>query len=147
MAKSKLRVRRLTLPSVRDAGFQDTDDLRKDEKEVRRTIREAEHLARVVDLSILAGEGKHPRPHVHDVEPQWRSKFWTLGDEDESLDDEDMTASTLVEKAAATDFTMEQLHQAEDELSSPTSPSMKVSASPSEDSLSRKIVQLWVANR
>jgi hypothetical protein len=114
---------------------------------VRRTIREAEHLARAVDLSILTGEGKHPRPHVHGVEPQWRSKYWASGDEDESSNEEDMAASTLVEEAVAAGFTMEQLRQAEDELSPPASPSMKVSAAPSEDSLSSKIVQLWVANR
>jgi hypothetical protein len=113
---------------------------------VRRTIREAECLARAVDLSILAGEGKHHRPHAHGMEPHWISKFWASGDEDESSDEEDMAASTLVEEAVATGFTMEQLCQTEDELSSPASPSTKVSAMPSEDSLSSKIVQLWVAN-
>jgi hypothetical protein len=90
---------------------------------------------------------KRPRPHVHGVEPEWGSKFWALGDDEESSDDEDMAESTLVEEAVAAGFTMEQIRLAEDELSSLASSSMTVSAKPREDSLSSKIVRLlWVAN-
>jgi hypothetical protein len=103
-------------------------------------------MARVVDLSILSGEGKRPRPHVHRVEPEWGSKFWTLGDYEESFEDVDMAESTLVEEVVVAGFTMEQIHLAEDELLSPASSSTTVSAKPREDSLSSKIVQLWVAN-
>jgi hypothetical protein len=69
MAKLKLQVRQLTLPLLSDVGFDGTDDPREEEEDERRTIWEIEHMARVVDLSILSGEGKRPRSYVHGVEP------------------------------------------------------------------------------
>jgi hypothetical protein len=55
--------------------------------------------------------------------------------------------TTLMEEAVIAGLTMEQLRLAEDELSSPTSASVEVSAKPKEGSLSSKIVQMWIANR
>jgi hypothetical protein len=124
------------------------EDPREGEVDDRGSLQETEHMARAVDLSILTGEGKHPRPHVHVVEPIWGSKFWASGSGDESSDDEEFASSTLVDKAIAVGFTIEQIQQAEGELSlSRVSASSEVCAKPNEGSLSSKIVQLWVANR
>jgi hypothetical protein len=66
----------------------------------------------------MAGEGRRPRPHVHGVESSWRSKFWAFGDETMMLTDDDFAASVLVNETLEAGLSMEQLHQAEDELSS-----------------------------
>jgi hypothetical protein len=147
MAKSKLWVRQLTLPPLSDVGLEGSEDPRDEEEEERRTLRETEHMARAVDLSIFAGEGKQPRPSVHGVEPTWGSKFWVAGDDDESSNEEETTTRTLVDEAIAAGFTIEQIRQAEDEQLYPASVSSEVSAKAKEGSLSTKIVQLWTANR
>jgi hypothetical protein len=54
---------------------------------------------------------------------------------------------TLVEEAITTGFTINHLRQAEEELSSPPSGSTEVCAKLKEGSMSKKVVELWTANR
>jgi hypothetical protein len=105
-------------------------DQREEEDEESRMLWEIEQMVRAMDLSIISGEGKHPRPHVDRVEPAWASIFWVLGDDEEPSDDEEIVVPTLVDEAITTSFTIEQLRQAEDELSSPSSTSTEVCAKP-----------------
>jgi hypothetical protein len=139
MAKSKLQVRRLTLPPLSDVQIQRGPDQWEDEDEDSRPSKEKEQMAWGIDLSIISGEGKHPRPHVHGVEPSRGSKFWASGDDEYSLeesDDEEIAVITLLEEAIVVGFSMKQLCQDEEELTQ-----LK------EDSMSKKVVDLWVANR
>jgi hypothetical protein len=136
MVKSKLWVCRLTLPPLSDMQIPGSPEQREDEDEDSRTIREKEQMARGIDLSIISGEGKHPKPHVHGVEPSRGSKFWASGDDEyssEESDDEEIAASTLVEVAFSAGFSIDQLCQTEEELPSPTSGSTEVSAQLKED--------------
>jgi hypothetical protein len=55
------------------------EDPREGEVDDRGSLQETEHMARAMDLSILTGEGKHPRPHVHVVEPIWDQNFGRPG--------------------------------------------------------------------
>jgi hypothetical protein len=67
----------------------------------------------------MAGEGTRPRPHVHGVEERWRSKFWASDNDDDpsvESDADDIATPMLVGEALVAGFTVEQLHQAEDEL-------------------------------
>jgi hypothetical protein len=141
MAKSKLWVCRLTLPPLSDMQIQGSPDQREDEDEDSRTIREKEQMARGIDLSIISGEGKHPKPHVHGVEPSRGSKFWASGDDEYSSEESDE------EEAFSARFSIDQLCQTEEEFPSPTSGSTEVSAQLKEDSVSKKVIDLWVANR
>jgi hypothetical protein len=50
------------------------------------------------------------------------------GDDEESSNYEDIVVPTLVEEAVVAGFTMDQLHQEKEELSSPVSDSLEVSA-------------------
>jgi hypothetical protein len=107
-------------------------------------------MARKMDISMYFGEGKHPRPHIHGIEPEWSSKFWALGDDDESSvdsEDDDIEVPTLVEEAIAAGFSIDHLRQAEEELSSPSNGSTKVCAKLKEGSISKKVVELWISNR
>jgi hypothetical protein len=69
------------------------------------------------------------------------------GDDEESSNYEDIDVPTLVEEAVVAGFTIDQLRQAKEELSSPVLDSPEVSAKLQEGSVSKQIVQLWIANR
>jgi hypothetical protein len=69
------------------------------------------------------------------------------GDDEESSNYEDIDVPTLVEEAVIAGFTIDQLRQAKEELSSPVLDSPEVSAKLQEGSVSKQIVQLWIANR
>jgi hypothetical protein len=61
----------------------------------------------MIDISILSREGNHPRPHVHRVEPVWRSKFWASGeDDDSSTESEEEETLPLVNEVIAARFTI-----------------------------------------
>jgi hypothetical protein len=139
MAKSKIWVRRLTLPPLSDVGMDGSIDQREEEDGESRILQEKEQMARGMDLSIISGEGKHPIPHVHGVEQTWGSKFWAAGDDEESSDDDEIDVPTLVEEAIAAGFTIDQLRQAEDELSSPATGSTEVSALLKEGSCQKRL--------
>jgi hypothetical protein len=124
-----------------DVGLDESTNQREEEDEESRVLWEKEQLARDMNLSIILGEGRRPRSHVHGVEPSRGSKFWANGDDEESSNDEDM------EEVVAAGFTIDQLCQTEEELSSPASESPEVSAKLQEGSVSKKIVQPWSANR
>jgi hypothetical protein len=75
MVKSKVRVRHLTLPpswAFSVAGSADQQDEGNDDCQA---VLEKEQMARVTDISLLAGNGALPRCHVHGVEPSWGSKL------------------------------------------------------------------------
>jgi hypothetical protein len=104
---------------------------------------EKEQIARVANISFLARDGTHPRPHVHGVEPTWGSKFWASGEDDDSLlvsDDDDFTSPTLVKEAIEAGFTIEQVHQVEEELVSPALEKSKVSSKLKDESISKKLL-------
>jgi hypothetical protein len=45
---------------------------------------EKEQLSRVMEISLMAGEGRKPQPHIHGVDSSWRSKFQAYEDNDAS---------------------------------------------------------------
>jgi hypothetical protein len=75
MAKAKLRVHWLTLPpssclgEAEDAGGSDQ------QAEEDHCMLDRESMMRITYISIMASEGTTTRPHVHGVEPSFRSKF------------------------------------------------------------------------
>jgi hypothetical protein len=106
-------------------------------------------MVRITDISLLAGDGTHPRPHVHGMEPSWGSKFWASEEDDElslKSDDDDITSPTLVTEALEAGFTIDQIHQAEEELESPSSEKPKVSSKVRDESISKKLLELWSTN-
>jgi hypothetical protein len=90
MAKSKVRVHRLTLAPSSDAGDEGGSIPKEVGEDERQTLLEKEQMARMTDISIMSGERTHARPRVHGVEPTWRSKFWASGEDiDSSANSED----------------------------------------------------------
>jgi hypothetical protein len=75
MGKSMVRVRRLTLPPNFDAGKKETKEHHEDRDEKDEHILGMERLSWATTISLLAGEGNRPRPHIHGVESGWGSKF------------------------------------------------------------------------
>jgi hypothetical protein len=79
--KSKTRVCRLTLAlgsdlrAMVDAGIQAKED-----EEGRRML-QREQMARATEISLLAGQGKHEKPHIHSVEHEKGFKFWVNDDD------------------------------------------------------------------
>jgi hypothetical protein len=121
MGKSKVRVHRLTLPPSPLAEKLDTSQ-QEDEGTEDHFVLEKEQFSRITEISLMAGEGRTPRPHVHGVEPSWRSKFWANEDDDASSvssTDEEFTCPKLVNEALEARFSMDQIHQAKEELSTP----------------------------
>jgi hypothetical protein len=141
MAKSRLRVRRLTLAPLSDTGIEGHEEQREEGDEENRLLWDKEQMARGMGISIFSGEGKHPRPHIHGVEPAWSSKFWASRDGEKSLvasDDEDIDVPSLVEEAIASGFTIDQLGQVEEELPSPSTGSNEVCTKLKKGSMSKK---------
>jgi hypothetical protein len=66
--KSKVRIQRLTLPPNFNAGIKETEDHHEDRDEEDEHILGMERLSRAMTISLLAGEGNRPRPHIHGVE-------------------------------------------------------------------------------
>ncbi|CAN6180895.1 unnamed protein product, partial [Urochloa humidicola] len=114
--------RRALLPRGQKPGGME-DDGEADVDDDRRCKEGREALSRLVDL-VVAASGR-PKP-IHGVEPV-NSKFWSCGDSDsESSVDEEIVAEEanistpeFILKAAAAGFTVQDLQQAEQELSSP----------------------------
>jgi hypothetical protein len=151
MAKAKTRVRRLALAPSFDPG--ETEDAEDQEGQVEdeQHMLHREQMARVTDISMIAGQGKHEPPHVHGVE-QWQgSKLWAIGEgysSVESDEEEDEAASpVLVQEALIAGFTIDQICQAEAELDTPPAATTKVCAKLKEGSISKQIVDVWVNNR
>jgi hypothetical protein len=95
----------------------------------------------------MAGEGSQPRLHVHGVN-HWRSKFWASGDDDESSVasfDDDCEDFVLVKEALKAGISLEQIQQAEAELSTPSS--TKEYKSLKEGSNAKKVIDIWVGNQ
>jgi hypothetical protein len=150
MVKSNVRVRRLTLPPLFDAGAKEDTHQQEDEGEEDQIILEKERLSRVTEISLMAREGSRPGLHIHGVESPWGSKLWASGDDDASSvssGDEDISSPALVSEALEAGLTMEQLRQAEEELSSPSSMSPKVRTHLKEGSIVKKGIDIWVDNR
>jgi hypothetical protein len=75
--------------------------------------------------------------------------FWASDDDDDSLvasDADDLSTPMLVKEAPAEGFMVDHLRQAEDELVTHSIETPKVCAKMKEDSISRKIVEMWVTN-
>jgi hypothetical protein len=102
-----------------------------------------ECLARMTDLVIMAGQENNQRPHIHGVEPSYRSKFWATGDEDSSEESEEEKIKTpmLVREALAAGFTIAKICLAEAELDTPLELAPKVCAKLRDGSISKK--KLW----
>jgi hypothetical protein len=62
MAKAKVRVQRLTLPTSSVACL---SSQQKDEGEEDQKFLEKEKLSQVMEISIMAGEGSWQRPHIN----------------------------------------------------------------------------------
>jgi hypothetical protein len=95
MAKAKTRVRRLTLAPSFDPG--ETEDAEDQEGQVEdeQHMLHREQMARVTDISMIAGQGKHQRPHVHGIE-QWQgSKFWAIGEDYSSAESDEEEDSCI----------------------------------------------------
>jgi hypothetical protein len=68
MAKSKTRVRHLTLaPSSNLHAMVDAGIQAKEDDESCRML-QRQQMARATEISLLAGQGKHQKPHIHGVE-------------------------------------------------------------------------------
>jgi hypothetical protein len=61
-------------------------------------------------------------------------------------DDDDITSPSLVTEALEAGFTIDQIHQAEEELESPSSEKPKVSSKVRDESISKKLLELWSTN-
>jgi hypothetical protein len=72
---SKVRVWRLTLPSNFVVGKKKTEEHHEDRDEEDEHILGMERLSRATTISLLAGEGNRPGPHIHGIESGWGSKF------------------------------------------------------------------------
>jgi hypothetical protein len=109
-----------------------------------------QRLSRATEISLLAGDGSRPRPHIHGVEERWGSKFWASGDDDASSvssADEEFSSIDLVKEATEAGFTVDQLCQAEYELSTPSSVTPKTGNRLKEGSIAKKVIDMWVNNR
>jgi hypothetical protein len=127
MAKSKLRVRPLTLAPLRVAGEEGGSALSDAEEDECLSLLVKEQMARMTDILIISGGGNHPRPHVHGVEPEWRSKFWASRVDDySSVESEEEESSPLVNEATAARLTSGHFQQAVEELSSPSAGNITV---------------------
>jgi DNA-binding transcriptional MerR regulator len=76
-------------------------------------------------------------------------KFWASGDDDDSSsysEDKDDSSLTLTKEALDAGFTIEQIKQAEEELSSPRLENPKVCSKLKERSISKKLLDLWISN-
>lgn len=95
-----------------------------------------EQMARATEISLLTGQGKNPRPHIHGVEQVQGSKFQADGKDyssvestyssDESDEDEEASTPLLVKEALEAGFTVDQLSHAEAELGTPLTGHSKV---------------------
>jgi hypothetical protein len=142
MGKSKVRVRRLTLPPSCDAARHLGNEGAADQ-----FILQKEQFSRIPEISIMAGEVSRPRPHLHGVEPPWRSKFWAAGESDVSSVSSSKDDSVLVEEALEAGLSLEQIRQAEEELVSPSPDATKVSKQLKEGSMAKKVIDVWVNNQ
>jgi hypothetical protein len=102
------RVRCLTLaPATESRDLVDTG-LQVDVDDEESRMLQREQMARAMDISLIAGQGKHQSPHIHGVEHGMGSKFWANGDDyssaesmsssDESDDEVETSSPTLVKE-------------------------------------------------
>jgi hypothetical protein len=157
MAKLKSWVRRLTLAPIAESRDLVDTGQQADHGDEERNMLQREQMARATDISLIAGQGKRQRPHIHGVEKGMGSKFWATGDDYSSTesvcssnesDDEDETSSpTLAKEALEAGFTLDQIRHAETELDTPPTGTSKVCAQLQEGSISKQIVDAWVFNR
>jgi hypothetical protein len=145
MPNKTLRVRRLTLappPKLESADESPVVD-------EGRMMLDQERWARSIELTTVTATARLRRDTRHGVEPDYGSKFWATGNDDESgseSEEEDISTPMLVKEALDAGFSVEQVRQAEAEIPTPTSTSPKVKSLP-KASISSKIVDVWVQNR
>jgi hypothetical protein len=148
--KSKVRIQRLTLPPNFNAGIKETKDHHEDRDEEDEHILGMERLSRAMTISLLAGEGNQPRPHIHGVESGWGIKFWASGDDDASSmssEEEGLDSPALVREVIEAGFMVNQIYQTEQELSSPSPATPMAGKHLKEGSIPKKIIDVWVGNR
>jgi hypothetical protein len=110
-----------------------------------------ERMARAVEITATTGASRQQQDSVHGVEPGSLSHFWAMGASDDESEeeavDEDITLSTmLIREAMEAGFSMKQIQQAEEELTSPASSSKQVNKS-SKLSMSSQKIDVWMENR
>jgi hypothetical protein len=159
MAKAKLRMRRLTIAPRSDLHdgrvYEDSND--DEENQAMRRL-DRERFARAIELSVAAREGNRKGFHMHGKEPEFSSKFWAKDDgensdseseEDEQVKEsekEDITTPMLLSEALNVGFSLEQIKLAEAELESPQQMTTKVRSNLKQGSISKQIVDVWMAN-
>jgi hypothetical protein len=77
-------------------------------------------------------------------------KLWASGDDDASSVssvDKEFSSPELVNESIEVGFTVDQLRQAEDELSSPSSVTPKACNHLKEGSIVKKVIDVWVDNQ
>jgi hypothetical protein len=143
MVKSKIWVRRLTLPPSSQTRVDEAADQQDDQADEEQIMLFKERLARTTDLANMGGQGNIQRPHIHGVEPSFGSKFWATGDGDssEESEEEEIKTPTLVREALAAGFIVAKICQAEAELDTPLESTPKVCAKLRDGSISKK--KLW----
>jgi hypothetical protein len=151
MAKEKLLVHRLTLAPASGTGKEDCDDGTYQQEEEERHMLDREQMARITDIAIMVREGNPLCSHVHGVEPRHGSKFWATREDGDSSREEDEgcdeATPMLMDEALAVGFTIDQIHQVEAELETPSTSTPKVQMKLKEGSFSKQIIDAWVRNR
>jgi hypothetical protein len=113
-------------------------------------ILDRERLAKAVEITVMAGGSRRRLDSIHGVEPRSRSRFLAMGsdaeDSEESVEEGTPTSQALIQEALQAGFTIDQIRLAEEDLTSPTTSSLKVRNS-SKLSLSSQIVDVWMENR
>lgn len=116
-----------------------------EEEEVQRML-DKEKLERSIECLVTTAASH--TPHIHGVEPWQGSRFWALGEDEESdeeskydCDVDAISSPQLIQEAMDAGFTVQDLEAAEKELISPNS------RSENKDSISTRIISNWVQRR
>jgi hypothetical protein len=85
-------------------------------------------MARTVEIIVATGSSHRRQDTRHGVEPESWSKFWATEDDeesDENLEEEDDTSTPILIQVIDVGFFIDQLQQAENQLESPTTATLK----------------------
>jgi hypothetical protein len=142
MGKSKVRVRRLTLPPSCDAARHLGNEGASDQ-----FILQKEQFSRITEISIMAGEVSRPRPHLHG----WN----LLGDPNSGRPEKVMSLAFLLPKMIQCwlkrpwrrGFLWSKSGKQRKKLVSPSPDATKVSKQLKERSMAKKVIDVWVNNQ
>jgi hypothetical protein len=159
LAKGRLRVRRLTLPPNSNLGGSREDQDPHDDEVAAKLFHDRERLSRAIEILEAASVGRRRGDHKLAIEPNFISKFWADGSSSSDSKDEvseevarsesetDLSTPTLVTKAIAAGFSLDEIQQAGNELDSSSSSALKVCIELTQGSVVKRIIDVWVDSR